>query len=206
VLVVGDPKLDAAANRRLPSLPGALREANAVAGLYGKAVLLTGPAATKTRFLQALASSTILHFAGHVEVKQDSFVETALHLATDSADPHDDSRVTLNDLSGTRMGKLDLAILSGCDTARAVGENREDLGGLAAVFLARGVRNVVATLAPVSDGWAPEFMRGFHARILAGEAPPSAFRQSVLKEIDRDQRIAPQWVNYVIFGGLNDEL
>lgn len=206
VLVVGDPTLDPAVKQRLPTLPGALREAKAVAGLYDRAVLLTGPTATKTRFLQALATSTILHFAGHVEVQQDSFVETAFHLAAEGTDPHGDSRVTLNDLSGARMEQLDLAVLSGCDTARAVGANREDLGGLAAVFLARGARNVVATLAPVSDDMAPELMRALHTRILAGEAPPSAFRQSVLNEIHHNRRGASQWASYVIFGGLNDEL
>jgi len=204
VLVVGDPQLDSTADKRLPKLPGALREAKEVAGLYDKAVLLTGPAATKTRFIQALATSTILHFAGHVEVKQDSFVETAFYLAADADDPHGDSRVTLNDLSGARMEQLDLAVLSGCDTAKTVGANQEDLGGLAAVFLASGARNVVATLAPVSDGGAPDLMRALHARILAGEAPPAAFRQSVLNEIHRNRWSSPQWASYVIFGGIND--
>ncbi len=205
-LVVGDPTLDPAAHQRLPDLPGALREAETVAGLYDNAVLLTGPAATKARFLQALSSNTILHFAGHVEVNQDSFVETALHLAADGAAPHGDSRVTLNDLSGVKMEHLDLVVLSGCDTARAVGLHREDLGGLAAVFLARGARNVIATISPISDNWAPQFMQSFHARSVAGEPAPSAFRQSVLDELKRNERNTFQWANYVVFGGTKDEL
>lgn len=204
-LVVGDPALEPAVTHRLPSLPGALREARAVAELYGRSVtFLAGPAASKKRFLQALASSTVLHFAGHVEVNQDSFVETSLHLAADRADPQGDSRVTLNDLSNARMEQLNLAVLSGCDTATTVGKNREDLGGLAAVFLARGARNVVASLRPVKDSWKSEFLKELHARALVGEAPPSAFRRSILKQVDQKNAGEQTWANYVIFGGLND--
>jgi CHAT domain-containing protein len=64
-LVIGNPKLDAASAAGLPPLPGAFREAEQVARLYGRPQLLTGAEASRDRVLELLPKNGVFHFAGH---------------------------------------------------------------------------------------------------------------------------------------------
>ena len=202
-LIVGEPDLDLIDQQRLGKLPGARIEAEWVAESYQEPSLLVGPAATRGHFMEALKTSSILHFAGHVEIGRDSFLQTALLLAPTPNE--EDSRVTLSDLAATDLKSLRLAVLSACDTASAAGLRREDLGGLAAVFMAGGTQYVVATVAPVNDNWTPEFMREFHRRLISGLDPVEVFRSLVLAEIDRGGLNNMWWTNYIVFGVPNHD-
>src|SRR4029453_18508019 len=72
-LVIGNPKLDTAtaAAAELPPLPGASREAEQIAQLYGRPQLLTDAEASRARVMELLPKYGFFHFAGHAVANGD---------------------------------------------------------------------------------------------------------------------------------------
>ncbi len=145
-LVVGDPRGD---------LPAARREAEHTAALltehgYTRVESLQQHEATLAALQGRLEDIDLLHVAGH-SVRAGRFGwDSALLLA-------DDGRLTLGDVLALPEAPT-WVVLSGCDSARALGPSggREDGArtaglGLAQAFLVAGSSAVVASLRPVGD-------------------------------------------------------
>ncbi len=139
VLIVGDPSRD---------LPGAEREARSASEVFqarGLAVnLLLGEDATHEAVVQALRDSDLFYYAGHGEYAGLDGVESRLRLARDGA-------LTVSDVLALPQAPAE-AVFSSCDSGRS-SDHQSSVStlGLAAAWLARGGRTVVAAPSAVSD-------------------------------------------------------
>lgn len=139
-VVVSDPTGD---------LPAARDEGDEVAAVLGAlgtpARSLSGDAATQGAVLEALASTDLLHVAGHGRFGGREGWESALSLADG---PLEASRI----LVAPRVPRV--VLLAGCETARDDVRAGTPGIGLAQAFVLAGARAVVATSRPVADGLA----------------------------------------------------
>jgi len=67
-----------------------------------------------------------------------------------------------------------LVVLAGCNTGRHAVAAGEELLGLTATLLARGARQVIATVVPIPDADTASVMTAFHEQLLAGRSAASA--------------------------------
>ena len=168
-VVIADPATD-----RAPRLPGSRREAEGIAAIHG-ASILQDREATPDRVAEAIASSSLVHYAGHA----DSSAETygALLLASIG----DDSGL----LSAGRIARLELrgrplVVLSACGTLRGNPTHIAGMPSLARAFLGAGARAVVGTLWEIDDDVAATLFLRFHERLRAREVPAGALRAAQL--------------------------
>ncbi len=147
-----------------PGLPGASREAQSIAQMYG-VTALSGPSATVGAVQVALAGADVAHLATHGRVHPEHPLFSSLQLT--------DGPMTGYDLEQLRPVPR-LVVLAGCNTGRDAVVAGEELLGLTATLLARGARQVIATVVPIPDTDTEPVMTAFHARLLAGESAASA--------------------------------
>jgi CHAT domain-containing protein len=153
----------------LPRLPGAAREAAAIASLMppGSIDRLDGFAANRERFLaSALGRYRLIHVASHATTDSEIPQASALILSTvDAKGKQIDGRVLGADFMGVRL-HADTVVLSACDTALGKSVAGEGLIGLQYAVLARGARSVVSSLWPAIDQVTAELMVKFYSTLL----------------------------------------
>jgi CHAT domain-containing protein len=156
-------------DQHLPRLPGAAREATAIASLMptGSVDRLDGFAANRDRFLASnLDHYRLIHVATHATTDTEVPQASALILSTvDRAGKEIDGRVYAADFMGVRL-HADTVVLSACDTALGKSVAGEGLIGLQYIVLARGARSVVSSLWPAIDQVTAPLMVKFYTRLL----------------------------------------
>ncbi len=205
VLSVGNPTFDSRAFA-LPPLPGAEAEATMVAKLYPHARMLMGQRATKRAFLSEMATSDVIHFAGHGVVRTDAPLSSYLVLASDGSGEAS-AMLTARELFDVRLPKTRLAILSGCQTAGGEVSETEGASSLARALFGAGVPAVVASLWAVDDKATAEFFVAYHRRLSHGEDPTAALRLTqrewLMRTPDHWQGVAT-WAAFSVFGATAD--
>jgi CHAT domain-containing protein len=155
--------------QHLARLPGAAKEAAAIAGLMpmGSVDRLDGFTANRDRFLtSALSRYRLIHVATHATMDSEVPQASALILSTvDGAGKEIDGRVYAADFMGVRL-HADTVVLSACDTALGKNVAGEGLIGLQYIVLARGARTVVSSLWPAMDQVTAHMMVKFYAKLL----------------------------------------
>jgi len=153
----------------LPRLPGAAREAAAIAALMsaGSVDRLDGFAANRDRFLTSgLDRYRLIHVATHARTDSEIPQASALILSTvDASGKELDGRVLAADFVGVRL-RADTVVLSACDTALGKRVAGEGLIGLQYVVLARGARSVISSLWPAIDRATADVMVKFYSVLL----------------------------------------
>lgn len=195
-LVVGDPTMPVWQGHALPALPGALREAGAVAkALRGPGVsLLTGEAASETAVRAALSGRRWLHLATHGVTRDDDPGESFVALAPDG---QADGLLTLGEVLGLRLN-ADLVVLSACQTG--LGKVSGDgVMGLGRAFLYAGTPRVVVSLWSVPDEPTALLMQTFYDKLRVGMAPAEALRQAMLATRERFPDTA-SWAAFELIG------
>ncbi len=145
-----------------PGLPGALREAKAVAAVHGVTPLLDPDAGVRP-VLDGLAAAELAHLATHGWLRPDNPQFSELTMSDGALLVH--HLDTLARLPRT-------LVLASCDSGRPVSRPGEALLGFAAACLVRGTRTLIAPVAPVPDGGTDTVMTRLHAA-LAGAGPPA---------------------------------
>jgi len=97
----------------LNPLPGAQREAEAIASLF-QTQSLTGSQASKTTVLRRLPNARIIHLATHGLLNDAQPLESAIALAPDATN---NGLLTAAELLQLNLG-AELAVLSACDTGQ----------------------------------------------------------------------------------------
>jgi CHAT domain-containing protein len=202
LLAVGNPSFDPH-TYALPSLPGAEREAARIADQYAGARLLVGSHATRRAFLDAAATSNVIHFAGHGVVRPEAPLLSYLVLAADAGEPT--GALYAKDLFGITLPRTRLAILSGCRTADGQLSDTEGASSLARAFFAAGVPAVIASLWAVDDGETAEFFAQYHRTLAHGADPTAALRRTQvqwLAKSDKEEgwRSLSTWAAFQLFG------
>ena len=95
--------------------------------------------------------------------------------------PADGGILTAEAIAGLDLRKLDLAVLSACETGLGEGMNGEGVFGLQRAFHLGGCRNVVASLWKVDDDATAALMAVFYHELWVNNRPPmAALRQAQL--------------------------
>lgn len=150
-------------------LDHAQEEAVIVAKLLGTEPVI-GADVTRERWFEAMATSDIIHFAGHAEFDRKDPLASCLFLAND--DP-----LTARELFAAAGSPIRLITLSGCET----GVNRihpgDELLGLTRSLLYAGASSLMLTLWPVDDESSAQLMTAFYDRWLKqGQTKVDALR------------------------------
>ncbi|AKE66033.1 TPR domain protein, putative component of TonB system [Microcystis aeruginosa NIES-2549] len=122
------------------------------------------------------------HFTGHGYY--DSFRPQASAIALS------DGLLTVRDIRALNLSSYRLVCLAACETALTGKDGiTTEYVGLVSAFLAAGATNVVSTLWPVKEISSAWFMINFYQRLLAGESPALALKntQNWLKNITWQQ-------------------
>jgi CHAT domain-containing protein len=165
-IAVGDPR-----PTRARALPGARAEASEAAKQFVSAVSLLGSDATRSQIVAELQSATAVHFACHATADVKRPLASYLLLAADD-------RLTLSDLLSIDLSRIDLAVLSACETGVIGGPLPDEALSLGSGMLAAGVHHVVATLWSVEDEITRALISKFYARLQAGLSPAEALNES----------------------------
>jgi CHAT domain-containing protein len=148
-----------------PGLPGADREAEAVAALYPNAILLTTQAATADAVSAALGRCQVAHIAAHGQLRSDNPLFSAITLH--------DGPFTVYDIERLATTPAHV-VLAACDTARSHVIGGQEILGLTAAFLGRDTRALVAPVVSVADAQTREVMVGYHRQRSSGSSPRAA--------------------------------
>ncbi len=173
-----------------PELPGAQREADAVAGIYGTTALL-GESATAEATNTALATVDLAHLATHGRMSAENPLFSSLVLA--------DGPLMVYDIE--RLARVPATVvLAACDTGRHLVWAGDELLGLTATFLARGARQLVAPVIPVPDVETAPLMVEFHRRFAAGRSAAEALSYAQAAVADGDPVTTAAAAGFVCIG------
>jgi CHAT domain-containing protein len=200
ILAIGNPAFDRSAFQ-LPALPASEQEALRIASLYAHQSPLTGKDATDAAFERLAPAFDILHFAGHAVVAGDAPQLSHLVLASDG---RSDGAVFSTEIARWNLSRTRLVILSGCSTADGKLSATEGASSLARAFFAAGVQSVVSSLWAIEDDDTADFFTAFHSRLVRGDPPAVALRETQIKWLgDGPVPAHPirSWASFQLFGG-----
>ncbi len=160
VLAVGNPEIDRVRYPLLGPLPAAGQEAMRTATFYPGSVVLSGSAATATRFLAEMDRHDLVQFAGHAVAGPAWRAKLVLAKPGGGAGAEELEAATI---AGLRLHRPRLVILSACAAGSGPTAHLEGTLSLARAFLAAGTPAVLANLWTVEDDVAAVFSQRFHA-------------------------------------------
>jgi CHAT domain-containing protein/Tfp pilus assembly protein PilF len=201
ILVVGNPTMPlippkiGERSQRLSSLPGAEREAIAIASLFNtKAVI--GKDATKAFILPQMPSAKIIHLATHGVL--DDFkgfgVPGAIALAPSQ---QDDGWLTAEEILNLQLN-AELVVLSACDTGR--GQITGDgVIGLSRSLILAGVESAIVSLWSVPDAPTASLMTEFYRNLQLQPDKATALRNAMLATMKQHPN-PKDWAAFTLIG------
>lgn len=169
LLIIADPLLTNGA-AALPALPGALREAQAVAARVPGARVVTGAAAMEARIMGTL-SPAVLHVAAHSSPDPE---DAALLLAPGDGQ---DGRLTTDEVR--RLAHVpQIVVLSTCESLLSDVSGRSSTGDVGLAFLEAGAATVLGALWRIDDRTPAALMASFHSHVQRGARPSEALRRA----------------------------
>lgn len=194
LLVLGNPDLG---NPRF-DLPGAEKEARAVAKRFDRAALLVRRQATESAVKANGAQFRYLHFASHGTFDPDAPLASALLLAGDGAN---DGRLTVGELYDLNLN-ADLVTLSACETALGKIAGGDDVVGFTRGFLYAGASSIVSTLWKVDDEATARLMQAFYKSLRAGADKRQALRSAQIGVRDGYNAHPLYWAAFQLTGSV----
>ena len=159
------------------NLASARSEAIAVAELFQVTAEL-GDRVDRTRVLEALADSPLVHIAGHGKVSVSDGFDSHMELAAGQV-------LRAADLLGQRS-RARLVVLSGCETGVSEQRSGEELVGFTRALLLSGVPGILASQWRVNDASSRDLLSRFHTAARDPRLPlADALRQAILDIRDR---------------------
>ncbi|MEA2203412.1 MAG: hypothetical protein QOE77_188 [Blastocatellia bacterium] len=210
VLSVGKPNFDQNAFPGLPGLPGADREARAVAAAYRSRTLLIGADALASRVKHELKGADVIHVATHAVTDARSSLLTKLLLTggrQDGVSSHhaNNGFLQASEIYEMNLPRARLVVLSACQTGIERAYRGEGAIGMARPFLVAGVPIVVASLWPVDSESTADLMIKFHEYRTREDKPTiEALRLAQLYMINHPppgSQGTLNWAAFVAIGG-----
>ena len=195
-LIVGNPSVPP--QTKLPSLPGARREALEIAELLGVSATV-GDEATKKEVLRRIQNVSLIHIAAHGDAERGE-IALASNCPSKRTPRKDDFMLTMEDVAkvGTRAK---LVVLSCCHSGKGQIMKSEGVVGISRAFLAAGARSVLVTLWAVDDRATKEFMIRFYGHLKRDKLSASeALHQTMKWMRDFKKYRVDEWAPFVLFG------
>ncbi len=213
--VLGKSAAHAAAARRggaLGPLPHAEEEAHQIARLYGtdhSRVYVAGDA-TEDRLKAEAATCRVLQLSTHgiLEDKRPLYSYLVLSQKSESIASGEDGLLEAREIMRLDLSRVDLVVLSACETARGqVGEGEGMIGMSWALFLA-GCSTAVVSQWQVDSAATTPLMIAFHKNLRSGGlhgaplAPPEAMRAAVQAHMGTPGHFLHPfyWAGFVVLG------
>lgn len=214
VLVVGNPTMPSIPveigekPQQLPPLPGAEKEALAIAKLLQTRAII-GNEATKSSIVQQMLKSRIIHLATHglLDDFNGSGVPGAIALAPDS--PSSASKEQQSGINGLLTAdeildfklNAELVVLSACDTGRGK-ITGDGVIGLSRSLITAGVSSVIVSLWSVPDAPTASLMSEFYQNIQNNPDKAQALRQAMLATMKQYPE-PKNWAAFTLIGEAN---
>jgi CHAT domain-containing protein len=196
-LLVADPAFDRGAHPSLRPLAGAAAEAHDIARLYHGSRVLAGANANAPAVLAALPRAALMHYAGHAVFDDERPLRSMLVLAPASTDhaargewpAANDGALTAETIVSLDLRRVQLVVLSACETVGAAAGRAGGFAGLAGAFVAAGAGGVVGAQWRVEDGATSALMRAFHRAYARSGDAAAALRVAQLELLRSDDRV-----------------
>ncbi len=187
----------------LTPLPFSGREVAAASKLM-KGQIVSGPKATKARFIQDAGNYRILHLATHG--RADNRVgDYAFLVFSEIKDSIDNELLYVKDLYNISLN-ADLVVLSACETGIGKLQRGEGIISLARAFAYAGAKSMVTSLWSVNDASTSNLMRYFYRDLRKGHGKDEALRNARIDYLKREktsERCHPfYWAAFVPVGDM----
>jgi len=198
-LVVGNPTMPSVPPepgqppQQLPSLPGAEREALAIAPLLNTKPLI-GNLATKSAIVQLLAGARIIHLATHGLLDDVRGLGSAIALTPSG---NDDGLLTAEEILNLKL-KAELVVLSACNTGRGR-LTGDGVIGLSRSLISAGVPSVLVSLWSVPDAPTASLMSEFYQNLQNNPDKAQALRQAMLTTMKQHPN-PKDWAAFTLIG------
>ncbi|MFB2983509.1 tetratricopeptide repeat protein [Microseira sp. BLCC-F43] len=179
--------------QQLRPLPGAEREANAIASLLN-AQPLTGSLGTKAAIVQKMPSARIIHLATHGIFDDIRGLGSAIALAPSG---NDNGLLTAEEILDLKLN-AELVVLSACDTGRGR-ITGDGIIGLSRSFINAGVPSVMVSLWAVPDAPTAELMKAFYQNWQKNPDKAQALRQAMLTMMQQYPH-PKDWAAFTLIG------
>ncbi|HEY9597616.1 MAG TPA: CHAT domain-containing protein, partial [Cyanophyceae cyanobacterium] len=205
VLVVGNPTMPSISiefdklSQQLPPLPGAEREAKAIASLFNTEAL-TGDRATLPEVLEKLASARIIHLATHgllldAGIRNELWGEGSAIAFAPS--PEYDGLLSTGTILSLDLN-AELVVLSACNTGTGT-ITGDGVLALYRSFIAAGVPSVVVSLWSVPDAPTAELMVEFYHQLQQNPDKAQALREAMLATKEKHPN-PKDWAAFSLIG------
>ena len=193
-VIVGNPTMPIWLGEQLEPLPGAEKEAIAIAKLFNIQAI-TGHQATKSTVLKQMQNASIVHLATHGLLDNvRSEIPGAIALAPSN---NDNGLLTSNEIFDLKLN-ANLVVLSACDTGRGT-ITGDGVVGLSRSFIAAGVPSVVVSLWAVDDESTSSLMSDFYRNLKINPNKAQALRNAMLTTMK--QHPSPKdWAAFTLVG------
>jgi CHAT domain-containing protein/Tfp pilus assembly protein PilF len=162
----------------LGPLKYARQEAQCITKLFPSSLRLTGSRAREARIKREMPHYGLLHFATHGVLVPTNGLLSWLRLTAEPTRSTEDGRLEGREIMEMPLS-AQLAVLSGCDTARGQAQGGEGILGLAWAFRAAGCASVLASSWRVDDEATSVLMEHFYQALLVGERKDVALQTAV---------------------------
>jgi CHAT domain-containing protein len=180
-----------------------MKELRALGNIYRSSTMLAGTDVDRPRFLAAMSTAPVIHYAGHSATDAVDPLRSSILLDGNRYGPNS---VTAVDISQQRLWQNAVVVLSSCDSS--VGNSRDGVGmrGLTSAFLIGGAGSVVGSLWPVEASSTSDLMISFHRAFGTDKMPVAkALRQAQLAFLESfPERAHPYyWSGFVVTGNFS---
>jgi CHAT domain-containing protein len=186
------------------ALPFTGNEADTIREIFGADAVQTLPSTSLSpSALQNLdwQKFTIGHFAMHAVLNQKYAELTALSFGDSSSSRFNSKRLLWYGDIRNLHARLELVVLSACDTALGAQVPGEGLRGLTQAFFAAGSQRVLGTLWEVDDQATSEWMGHFYQAMKESHSPAKALQRAQQAMVADPQWKDPYyWAGFVLAG------
>ena len=154
-LVVAVSHSAAPVGEELPALPQVASEGRNVAASFTSSELLEGSSATVAAVSELVAGKEVFHFAGHAIALPR---QTGLLLA--------DGILDYNTLAKTDLSRMQVAVLSACDTVGEIESSEGNPESLVRLFTMAGVPRIIASRWNIDSEQTRQFMEKFYSLLI----------------------------------------
>ncbi|WP_199334151.1 MULTISPECIES: CHAT domain-containing tetratricopeptide repeat protein [Nostocaceae] len=189
VLVLGNPTMP----RGLDSLPGAKKEAEAIALLF-QTPAITGSSGTKKVIVEKMPKARIIHLATHGLLDNNRGLGSAIALAPSG---NDNGLLSAEEILDLKLN-AELVVLSACDTGRGR-LTGDGVIGLSRSFISAGVPSVIVSLWAIPDSPTAELMIKFYEKLKQNTDKAQALRQAMLMTIQKHPH-PKNWAAFTLIG------
>lgn len=179
--------------------PGASAEAEAraIASVYPASDLLTGPDATRTRFLAQAAGRRVLHVAAETGANATHPLLSRLRLADEPGRQYSGAWLG-REIAQQAMPATSVIVLDEVEAGR--GSRGEGTIALSRAFMTAGIPAVVGTLPGAEEAATRELMLGFHRQMSTGISAGQALSVLQRNVIRSNGRRLGAWSALVLYG------